>query len=63
VPSYVAKYGVPSFKLFMYNRGGEGVRLGLPDIDDGFLYRLAEATVNSNAIVCPHCENIEVAWV
>lgn len=63
VPSYVAKYGVPSFKLFMYNRGGEGARLGLPDIDDGFLYRLAEATVNSNAIVCPHCENIEVAWV
>jgi dihydropyrimidinase len=63
IPTYVKKYGVTSFKLFMYNRGGEGARLGLPDIDDGFLYRLAEAADASGAIVCPHCENIEVAWV
>jgi hypothetical protein len=27
----------------MNNRGGEGARLGLPDIDDGFLFRLCEA--------------------
>ena len=27
----------------MNNRGGEGKRLGLPDIDDGFLLRLCEA--------------------
>lgn len=63
IPTYVKEYGVASFKLFMYNRGGEGKRLGLPDIDDGFLYRLAEAADASGAIVCPHCENIEVAWV
>ncbi|MEL0099092.1 MAG: dihydroorotase, partial [Opitutae bacterium] len=36
VPHYV-KMGAPSFKIFMNNRGGEGLRLGLPDIDDGFL--------------------------
>jgi dihydropyrimidinase len=63
IPTYVKEFGVASFKLFMYNRGGEGARLGLPDIDDGFLYRLAEASKSSGAIVCPHCENIEVAWV
>lgn len=63
IPVYVKTFGVASFKLFMYNRGGEGARLGLPDIDDGFLYRLAEAAKSSGAIVCPHCENIEVAWV
>ena len=33
----------PRFKIFMNNRGGEGKRLGLPDIDDGFLFRLCEA--------------------
>lgn len=58
-----AERGVTSFKLFMYNRGGEGARLGLPDIDDGFLFHLLEATRRAGAIVCPHCENIEVAWV
>ena len=41
VPRYV-QMGVPSFKIFMNNRGGEGKRLGLPDIDDGFLFRLCE---------------------
>jgi dihydropyrimidinase len=63
VPTYVDRYGIPTFKVFMYNRGGEGQRLGLPDIDDGFLFRLAEAAARSGAIVCPHCENIEIAWV
>src|SRR3954452_979551 len=63
VPLYKERYGVPSFKIFMYNRGGEGRRLGLPDIDDGFLFRLLEAARDCRGIVCPHCENIEVAWV
>jgi dihydropyrimidinase len=63
VPTYASEYGVPSFKLFMYSRCGEGARLGLPDIDDGFLFRLAEAVARCQGILCPHCENIEVARV
>lgn len=61
VPKYVSDYGVPSFKLFMNNRHGEGKRLGLPDIDDGFLYRLAAAAKQAGGMVCPHPENIEIA--
>lgn len=61
VPKYVTDYGVPSFKLFMNNRKGEGKRLGLPDIDDGFLYRLALAAKEAGGMVCPHPENIEIA--
>ncbi|MBN9305453.1 MAG: dihydroorotase [Devosia sp. 67-54] len=60
VPQYVDELGVPSFKIFMNNRGGEGKRLGLPDIDDAFLYRLAEACAAHGGMVCPHPENIEV---
>jgi dihydropyrimidinase len=63
VPSYVRDYGVPSFKIFMNNRGGEGKRLGLPDIDDGFLFRLCEAAAASGGMVCPHPETIEISWV
>jgi dihydropyrimidinase len=63
VPAYVRDYGAPSFKIFMNNRGGEGKRLGLPDIDDGFLFRLCEAAASAGGIVCPHAENIEVSWV
>ena len=63
VPRYVGDYGVPSFKIFMNNRGGEGARLGLPDIDDGFLFRLCEAAAASGGMVCPHPETIEIAWV
>ena len=62
VPRYV-QMGVPSFKIFMNNRGGEGKRLGLPDIDDGFLFRLCEAAAEYGGLVCPHPENIEAAWV
>lgn len=63
VQHYIERDGVPSFKIFMNNRGGEGARLGLPDIDDGFLYRLAEAATEYGGMVCPHPETIELAWV
>jgi len=63
VPGYASDYGVPSFKIFMNNRGGEGARLGLPDIDDGFLFRLCEAAATCGGMVCPHPETIEIAWV
>jgi dihydropyrimidinase len=63
VPQYITEYGVPTLKIFMNNRGGEGARLGLPDIDDGFFYRLAEAAAKHGGMVAPHAENIEVAWV
>ena len=62
VPSYV-KEGITTFKIFMNNRAGEGSRLGLPDIDDGFLYRLCEAAAQSGGMVCPHPETIEIAFV
>jgi dihydropyrimidinase len=63
VAGYIRNYGVPSFKIFMNNRGGEGARLGLPDIDDGFLFRLCEAVAEGGGMVCPHPETIEIAWV
>jgi dihydropyrimidinase len=63
VPAYVRDFGAPSFKIFMNNRGGEGARLGLPDIDDGFLFRLCEAAGAHDGMVCPHPETIEIAWV
>lgn len=63
VPAYIRDYGAPSFKIFMNNRGGEGARLGLPDIDDGFLLRLSEAAAAHGGMVCPHPETIELAWV
>ena len=63
VPRYAREFGAPSFKIFMNNRGGEGARLGLPDIDDGFLLRLCEAAAAHGGMVCPHPENIEAAWV
>jgi dihydropyrimidinase len=60
---YATQYGAPSFKIFMNNRGGEGARLGLPDIDDGFLFRLCESAAQHGGMVCPHPENIEIAWI
>jgi dihydropyrimidinase len=63
VARYVRDCGAPSFKIFMNNRGGEGARLGLPDIDDGFLFRLCEAAAKNGGMVCPHPETIEIAWV
>ena len=61
VPYYISQYGAPTFKIFLSNRGGEGRRLGLPDIDDGFLYRLAELAAKHGGMINPHPENIEVA--
>src|SRR6185295_3514601 len=52
VSRYAHEYGAPSFKIFMNNRGGEGARLGLPDIDDGFLLRLCEAAAANGGMVC-----------
>jgi dihydropyrimidinase len=63
VPDYARRYGVSSYKIFMNNRGGEGARLGLPDIDDGYLFRLCEMAASVGGVVCPHPENIEVAWI
>ncbi|CAH0282332.1 dihydroorotase family protein [Roseomonas sp. CECT 9278] len=63
VAACIRDWGAPSFKIFMNNRGGEGKRLGLPDIDDGFLLRLCEAAAAHGGMVCPHPETIELAWV
>ena len=55
--------GAPSAKLFMNIRGDEGARLGLPGTDDGFMFRMLEVLAANNGLLCPHPENIEVAWV
>jgi len=62
LPGYIAR-GVPTAKLFMNIRGNEGARLGLPGVDDGFLFRLLEVLAAHGGMLCPHPENIEVAWV
>ena len=62
LPSYV-EAGIPTAKLFMNIRGDEGVRLGLPGTDDGFLFRLLETLAAHGGMLCPHPENIEIAWV
>ena len=62
LPGYIAR-GVPTAKLFMNLRGDEGARLGLPGTDDGFLFRLLETLAAHGGMLCPHPENIEVAWV
>ena len=62
VPKYVSDLGVSTFKIFMNIRGGEGKRLGLPDIDAGSLLRLCEAAAASGGQVCPHPETIEMSW-
>jgi dihydroorotase (multifunctional complex type) len=62
IGAYV-KRGTPTFKIFMNNRGGEGKRLNMPDLDDGYLLRLCEAAARHGGMVCPHPETIELAWV
>ena len=65
VPHYVREFGVPSFKIFMNNRGGEGARLGLPEgtlTRAAFLYRARRRLRRRTAAwFAPHPENIEVA--
>jgi dihydropyrimidinase len=62
VPRYVKEFGVPTAKLFMNIRGDEGKRLGLPGIDDGFMFRLLEKLAENGGMMCPHPENIEIGW-
>lgn len=62
LPRYVNDFGVPTAKLFMNIRQDEGKRLGLPGIDDGFMFRLLEALRDSGGMLCPHPENIEIGW-
>jgi dihydroorotase-like cyclic amidohydrolase len=59
----LCRAGAPTAKLFMNIRGDEGKRLGLPGTDDGFLYRLLEVLAVEGGMLCPHPENIEIAWV
>ncbi len=59
----LCRAGAPTAKLFMNIRGDEGKRLGLPGTDDGFLFRLLERLAAEGGMLCPHPENIEVAWV
>jgi dihydroorotase-like cyclic amidohydrolase len=59
----LCRAGSPTAKLFMNIRGDEGARLGLPGTDDGFLFRLLEVLAAEGGMLCPHPENIEVAWV
>ncbi|MBT8409459.1 MAG: dihydroorotase family protein [Alphaproteobacteria bacterium] len=61
--AWLAEQGSPTAKLFMNIRGDEGARLGLPGTDDGFLFRLLETLREAGGMLCPHPENIEVAWV
>jgi dihydropyrimidinase len=60
---WLCQQGAPSAKLFMNIRGNEGARLGLPGTDDGFLFRLLETLAENGGVLCPHPENIEIAWV
>ncbi len=60
---WLCEKGAPSAKLFMNIRGDEGKRLGLPGTDDGFLFRLLESLGEHGGMLCPHPENIEVAWI
>jgi len=62
VPELIAR-GAPTAKLFMNIRGDEGARLGLPGTDDGFMFRLLEVLNAEGGMLCPHPENIEIAWV
>lgn len=59
--SYVADYGVSSFKYFMNFKGEEGRYLGLDGTDDGYLYALLEEAARiGDVTVVIHTENIEI---
>ena len=59
--SYVADYGVTSFKYFMNFKGEEGRYMGLDGTDDGYFFALLaeSARIGRPTIVC-HTENIEI---
>lgn len=63
VPRYIKEFGAPTAKLFMNIRGNEGDRLGLPPIDDGFTFALLEQLAEHGGMLCPHPENMEIAWL
>lgn len=59
--SYVADYGVTSFKYFMNFRGEEGRYLGLDGTDDAYLYALLEKAAAVGPVTTViHTENIEI---
>jgi len=62
LPLYIFELGVPTAKLFMNIRLDEGKRLGLPGIDDGFMFRLLEVLRDNGGMLCPHPENIDIGW-
>jgi dihydropyrimidinase len=63
LPIYVKELGVPSFKMFMSYKGEEGAYIGLPGIDDGFMFELMERVSELGAgPLSLHTENIEVVW-
>lgn len=63
IPTYSKDLGVSSFKFFMNFRGEEGKRLGLPGNDDAFLFKLLKIARETESIICPHAENIELIWM
>lgn len=62
LPGYVSDLGVSSFKFFMNFRGDEGAYLGVPGIDDSFMYDLLTKGAESGALINAHPENVEIIW-
>jgi dihydropyrimidinase len=63
IPHYIADHKVTSFKFYMPAREGESTILGKVHVDDGTMYDLfAMVAKYRDAVVCVHCENIEVVW-
>jgi dihydropyrimidinase len=62
IRNYVQDFGVSSFKYLMTSRGSESQRLGLEQVDDGFLLKFLGEMSNNRATPCVHCENIELYW-
>ena len=62
LPAYVADLGVSSFKFFMNFRGDEGAYLGVPGIDDAFMFDLLTIAKKNGAMINAHAENVELIW-
>ncbi len=53
--------GVTSFKFYLTYRGPDAEIMGIPGIDDGFLYEcMREVASLPGALLCLHAENIEI---